>query len=220
MTQVSRYAPRCLGLLIALASPAIGRAQGTPAGLDPATAAIIAPIVEQAKATHLPVEFLYVKAREGQVRRAPLAAIASAVRALAQRLRSASEALAPTPSDEELRAAADAMHQGVPVETLREMRRAGGDGSLVVPLGVLTQLVARGVPVEKASLRIVDLLERGAVPRNFIALEESVREDVMLGKRPEESLDLRLKGIFPNLPQPGTNADAGGLQANTPKRPR
>jgi hypothetical protein len=134
-------------------------------------------------------------------------------------LRSANDALAPSPSDVELRAAADAMHEGVPVETLRAMRRAGGDGSLAVPLGVLTQLVARGIPVEKASMQIVELLRRGAVPRNFIALDESVRQDVLGGKRPEESLDLRLKGIFPNLPQPGTNSDVG-LQANTPKRPR
>jgi hypothetical protein len=204
---------------MALASPAIGRAQGAPPGLDSATAAIIAPIVAQAKAIPLPVDLLYVKAREGQVRRAPLAAIESAVRALAQRLRSANDALAPRPSDEELRAAADAIHEGVPVETLRMMRRAGGDGSLAVPLGVLTQLVARGIPVEKASLQIVELLHRGAVPGNFIALDESVRQDVLAGKRPEESLDLRLKGIFPNLPQPGTNSDVG-LQANTPKRPR
>jgi hypothetical protein len=216
-------APRYAAMLVAMAAllwPALARAQAVPAGLDSATAAAIAPIVEQAKATGLPVGALYVKAREGQVRRVPLAAITSAVRALVQRLRSANDALAPNPSEQELRAAADAIKQGVGAETLRAMRKAGGDGSLAVPLGVLTQLILRGVPVEKASMKVVDLLNRGAMPQTFIALDESVRQDVLAGRHPDESLDLRLKGIIPNLPQSQTNADAAGLQANTPKRPR
>jgi hypothetical protein len=205
--------------MAALAWPKAGTAQGAPPGLDSATAAAIAPIVEQARATGLPVGVLYVKAREGQVRRAPLAAIESALRALVQRLHSANDALAPSPSQDELRAAADAIKEGVPVETLRAMRKAGGDGSLAVPLGVLTQLILRGVPVEKASMKVVDLLNRGGMPKNFIALDESVRQDVLAGRRPDESLDLRLKAIYPNLPQSATNSDVG-LQAATPKRPR
>jgi hypothetical protein len=214
--------PRYAALLAAtalLAWPAASRAQAAPVPLDSATAAAIAPIIEQAKATRLPVDLLYVKAREGQVRRVPLAAIESAVRSLAERLHAANDALAPSPSEQELRAAADAMKQGVPVETLRAMRKAGRDGSLAVPLGVLTQLVASGVPVEKASMQVVDLLNHGAVPKNFIALNERVQQDVLAGRRPEESLDLRLKGIFPTLPQSATATDAG-LQSATPKRPR
>jgi hypothetical protein len=192
-------------------------AQGTaPAGLDSATIAAIGPILQQAQAARLPLQPLYAKAREGEVRRAPLAGIESAVRSLAQRLRTANDALAPDATEQELRAAADAIKAGVPVETLRAMRKAGRDGSLAVPLGVLTQLVARGVPVEKASVQIVDLLERGAVPRNFIALDERVREDVLAGRRPDESLDLRLKGIIPNLPASAATAD--GLQATSPGR--
>jgi len=68
---------------------------------------------------------------------------------------------------------------------------------------------------------VVHLLQRGAVPRNFIALEERVREDVLAGKRPDESLDLRLKGILPNLPQSAATAVGDGLQATGgPRRPR
>lgn len=217
--RASRYAPMLVAMA-ALVWPSVAPAQAGPAGLDSATAAAIAPIVQQAKATGLPVGPLYVKAREGQVRRVPLAAITSALRALVQRLRSANDALAPSPSEQELRAAADAIKEGVGAETLRAMRKAGGDGSLAVPLGVLTQLILRGVPVEKASMKVVDLLNRGAMPQTFIVLDESVRQDVLAGRHPDESLDLRLKGIIPNLPQSQTNADAAGLQANTPKRPR
>jgi hypothetical protein len=98
------------------------------------------------------------------------------------------------------------------------MRKAGRDGSLAVPLGVLTALVTRGVPVEKASMKVIELLQAGALPNNFIALEENVRQDVAAGRRPDESLDLRLKGILPNLPLTGT-VEATGL-SSTPKRPR
>ena len=218
-----RYAVRVLvGRLLmvaAFAQPALARAQGASVALDSATTAAIAPIVAEARANQLPVDLLYVKAREGQVMRAPLTAVTAAVRALADRLHMAHDALAPNPSDQELRAAVDAIKAGVPSESLRAMRKAARDESLAVPLGVLTQLVVSGVPVEKASMRIVDLLQRGAAPKNFIALNESVRQDVAAGRRPDESLDLRLKGITPNLPQSATATEAG-LQSSTPKRPR
>ena len=187
-------------------------------GLDSTTAAAIAPIVAQARAANLPVTLLYAKAREGQVQHVPAAKIEAVVRTLADRMRTANEALKPGASEQELHAAVDAIKSGVPPETLSAMRKAGGDGSLAVPIGVLTQLIARGVPVERASMEVVSLLQKGAVARNFIALEESVRQDVLAGRRPDESLDLRLKGIIPNLPQSVTG-DAG-LTASSPRRPR
>jgi hypothetical protein len=214
--EMTRFARRGVAAIALFA----GRAALGQAGvnLDSATAAAIAPIVAQARAANLPVTPLYAKAREGQVQRVPLPRIEAAVRGLAERMGAANEALAPNASDQELSAAADAIKAGVPAATLRAMRKAGGDGSLAVPIGVLTQLIVRGVPVERASMQIVDLLQHGAVPRNFIALDESVRQDVLAGRRPDESLDLRLKGILSNLPQPA-NADIG-LQATTPRKPR
>jgi len=212
---------RCLRCVSAIAALMTARAASGQAskGLDSATAAAIAPIVEQARDEKLPVAPLYAKAREGQVQRVPVVKIEAAVRTLADRMRAANEALAPDASEQELHAAADAIKSGVPAETLRAMRKAGGDGSLAVPIGVLTQLIARGVPVERASMEVVALLQKGAVARNFIALEESVRQDVLAGRRPDESLDLRLKGIVPNLPQSATT-DATGLNASSPRRPR
>jgi hypothetical protein len=192
-------------------------------GLDSATAAAIAPIIEQARAARLPTAPLYAKAREGQVQHVPGPRIEAAVRMLADRMRAANEALAPDASEQELSAAAEAIKNGVGHETLVAMRKAGRDGSLAVPLGVLTSLILRGVPVEKASMQVVDLLQRGAVGRNFIALDESVRQDVLAGRRPDESLDLRLKGIIPNLPQSATaevGADGQTKAASAPKRPR
>ena len=201
---------------VALAVPATVPAQGpvARATLDPAVDSVIAPIVAQAVTVGLPADLLYAKAREGQVRRVPVSRIEATVRTLAQRLRVAHDALAPNPTAQELRAATDALAHNVPEEVLRDMRKAGGDGSLAVPLGVLTSLIARGATVEQATVRVVELLQRGAVPKNFIALEERVREDVLAGRRPDESLDLRMKGIIPNLPQSATSAaTADGLQS-------
>ena len=218
---MNRARPYIVGLAVA-AALAAGRdahAQGaSTAGLDSATVAAISPIIEQARAARLPVDLLYAKARQGQVQHLPVAKIEAAVRVVAERIQIASEALAPA-TVQELSAAADALQRGVPRETLREMRRAAKDGSLAVPLGILTTLVARGVSVEKASVQVVDLLQRGAAPKHFIALEDRVRADVLAGKRPDESLDLRLKGIVPNLPQSAATT-AAELQSATPKRPR
>jgi len=196
--------------------------QASRPALDSAIDSAIAPIIRETEAARLPTELLYAKAREGQVRRVPVDRIEATVRDLARRIAVAHDALKPNPTTEEVRAATDALKYNVPAATLSEMRRAGGAGSLAVPLGVLTQLIARGVPVEKAAVEVVHLLQKGAVPRNFIALEERVREDVLAGKRPDESLDLRLKGILPNLPQSATGV-ADGLQttsAGGPRKPR
>jgi hypothetical protein len=210
-------------LLVLAVVPAGLAAQAQPArpSLDPAIDSVIAPIVARTVAAGLPADLLYAKAREGQVRQVPVDRIEATVRTLAQRIEVANAALAPNPSAQELRAATDALAHNVPEATLRNMRRAAANNSLAVPLGVLTALIARGVSVDQATVKVVDLLQRGALPRNFIALEERVTEDVLAGRRPDESLDLRLKGIIPNLPQSAATTDA--LQATSApgrKRPR
>lgn len=208
----------CSAALVALPSAVEAQAaRGTP--LDSATAAAIAPILARARAANVPVDLLVARARAGQVQRVPVAQIAAAVRDLADRIQAASDALSPNPSEPELRAGADALKIGVPVQTLREMRKRSS-ASLAVPIGVLTELVARGVPVEQASVKIVDLLQRSATSKTFIALSDRVREDVLAGLRPEESLDLRLKGIMPTLPITATAEGAGIQTLGAPKRPR
>jgi hypothetical protein len=213
----TRYA-LLLGAATALSAKGVA-AQTRPAGLDSATAAAIAPIIQRAQAANLPVDLLYDKAREGQVQRVPTARIEAAVKAVAERIHVANEALAPNATQEELRAATMALREGVPAETLRHMRQEGKNTSLAVPIGVLTSLIARGVPVEKASVKVVDLIRRGAGTEHFIALDTRVHEDVLAGKRPDESLDLRLKGILPNLPQQ-VQADGAAIQATTPNKKR
>src|SRR5690349_2451412 len=100
----TRYA----GLAVAMVlSAGVASAQvARPIGLDSATVAAIAPVIQRAQATNpSAVELLYAKAREGQVRRVPLATIESAVRALAGRIQTANDALAPNATLSELEAA-------------------------------------------------------------------------------------------------------------------
>lgn len=208
-------------LALAVAPTVLAAQQPARPSLEPAIDSVIAPIVARTVAAGLPADLLYAKAREGQVRRVPVDRIEATVRLLAQRIEIANRALEPNPSAQELRAATDALAHNVPEGTLRDMRKAAENNSLAVPLGVLTALIARGVPVDQATVKVVDLLQRGAMPRNFIALEERVTEDVLAGRPPGESFDLRLKGIIPNLPQSAVSEGvADGLQstANGPKR--
>ena len=169
----------CSHGMLAFAQPALARAQAAPSvALDSATTAAIAPIVAEARAKQLPVDLLYVKAREGQVMRAPL----TPSRPPCARWRT--DCTWPTMHSRRIRAIRSCVQPWMPSRRACRARRCGPcgrparDESLAVPLGVLTQLVVSGVPVEKASMRIVDLLQRGAAPKNFIALNESVRQDV------------------------------------------
>jgi hypothetical protein len=208
------------------APPALSAQQPRPAQLEPATATAIAPILVQARERQIPEAPLVAKARQGEVNGVPAERIAAAVRALATRLEAVRDALAPNPTVEEVRAGGDAVAARVPVETIRHMRAAQPNHSLAVPLGVLTALVARGVPLERASVEVIKLLERGAVTPQFIALDTRVREDIASGIPPDAALDLRIKGILPTLPGGGgtgaVSADGSTLQGagTRPKRPR
>ena len=170
-----------------------------PAGRDS-----IARIIQRAERRGVPVAPLLGKVRYGAVRHVPGDRIHDAVRDLATRLELSQSALAPAPTDAEVAAGADALGAGVAPATLSELRRASTDRSLVVPLGVLTELVSKGMPVANASSHVLDLLGRGAQAAHFIALSRNVQADLAAGIPIDAALDLRLKGILPTLPGIGT----------------
>lgn len=196
-------------LLAAMAaSPvsALGQAgEGSLAALDPVTRDSIARIIERAKTSGVPVEPLLGKVRYGTVRHVSGDRIHAAVRDLAARLETSQSALAPAPTDAEVAAGADALGAGVAPATLSQLRRASTDRSLVVPLGVLTELVTKGMPVANASSHVLDLLGRGAQAAHFIALSRNVQADLAAGIPIDAALDLRLKGILPTLPGVGSS---------------
>ena len=167
-----------------------------------------------ARAIELPVSLLIAKANEGIAKRATPKRITDAVAALGKRLQVAREQLAPNPSEDEIAAGADALYVGVPAHMLKKMRAAWPNRSLALPLGVLTELVAKGLPAARAAQVVTDLMARGATNVQLYALAQSVQGDVAAGWAPEAALDLRARGVMSLLPP----APAASAFAN-PRRP-
>ena len=158
-------------LLIALLVPAIA------AGQAPAVQAII----DSAARAGLPTRPLVEKALEGSAKHASTDAIAGAVRALAGALAEARSALG-TATTDELNAGAVALRLGARPEDLSRLRAARSGGNLVVPLGVLSDLVARGVPVDTATNVVVALAANG--DNEYLAFRQRVDRDIDLGAAP------------------------------------
>ena len=163
----------------------------------------------------LPVRALVAKANEGVTKQAAGERIRAAVSTLARRLEQARDLLAPSPSDAEVIAGADALAVGVPAPMLRQLRAAyPGSQSVAMPLDVLTELVARGVPASNALEQITQLMRRGATPTQIAGLGASVQSDVAAGLTPDAALEVRARGVMSLLPSP---TGATGLAPRGPR---
>ena len=167
-----------------------------------------------ARTIGLPEGLLIAKANEGIAKRATPKRITDAVAALGKRLQVARDQLAPNPSEDEIAAGADALYVGVPTPILKKMRAAWPGRSLALPLGVLTELVAKGLPAARAAQVVTDLMARGASNVQLYTLAQSVQGDVAAGWAPEAALDLRARGVMSLLPP----APAASAFTN-PRRP-
>ncbi len=193
-------------------------AQGQASRLDAITDVGLRRAVERevvsARSLGLPVSLLIAKANEGIAKRATSKRITEAVAALGKRLEVARDQLAPSPSEDEISAGADALYVGVPARMLKKMRTDWPDRSLALPLGVLTELVAKGLPAARAARTVADLMARGASNVQLVTLAQSVQGDVAAGWAPEAALDLRARGVMSLLPP----APAASAFTN-PRRP-
>jgi hypothetical protein len=185
--------------------------------LDADTYRAVIQVLDGARARALPTDPLVDRALEGAMKRAPGARIRAAVFSLAQRLEVARNALAPSPTEADIAAGAGALGVGVPRETLRTIRSIQPDRPVAVPLGVLTELVARSVPVDRAATLVVQLLRQGATPAQLIALGEDVQRDIAAGIEPGAAFDLRTRGVASTLPG-GAEGLTGDAAPNAPGR--
>jgi hypothetical protein len=172
--------------------------------------------IDTARVRGLPVEPLVDKALEGATKHATSLRIEGAVSALLRRLEISRDALAPDPVARDIVAGADALAYGATREALASMRALRPNGSLAVPLAVLTQLVASGVPIARATRAVADLLKRGARDEQLIALQDDVRSYVAAGASPEAALDVRTRGLNAVLPPGGS---AGGVRTGDVSTP-
>lgn len=176
---------RRLSLLFALLVPAVVFAQTPDARLARLPAAVrsaIAPVLDSTLQAGLPVGPLIEKALEGSAKGASPDAITRAVRALAVALADARASLGPPSTPDELNAGAVALRLGARPEDLSRLRAARSRGDLVVPLGVLSDLMARGVPVDTAAHVVVALAARG--DDEYLAFRRRVDRDIDLDAAP------------------------------------
>ena len=169
---------RCLLFSVFLALPATAWAQDErlTQRLDPATASQVQQVVDSAKKGGLPSEPLVQKALEGATLGASGERIVAAVQALHGQLRRAREALGGEASDAELTAAAGALRAGLEPSALRRLQSLRPDQPLVVPIAVLTDLVAEGVPPAEATRSVLDLARDGRPDDEFVALRRQAQQ--------------------------------------------
>ena len=165
------------------------------AGLDSPTLVAARRIIDDARHRGLPGEPLLSKVREGTLKRASPPRIAAAVAALAMRLDSSRASLGSQASASELIAGADALASGASPDALRVIRDATASHPISVPLGVLAQLVASGVPTNRAVAIVVEMLHRNVTPLQQLAYGNAVEGDAASGVPAEESAVFRLRSI-------------------------
>ena len=189
-------------LLAGVASPSLARAQveRLAGRVDEATRATVAYVVDSARAAGVPAEPLVNKALEGASKGADGARIAAAVRALAADIARARAVLGPAATDPELVAGGAAVRAGVKPAFLQSLRDRYPRESLMVPLAVMADLVARGVPADTAAQSVVALMREGVRDADLVAFRQNVERDIALGAPAGGAVAVRL-----GTATPGTN---------------
>ena len=187
-----------LAMLLAAASTALAQA-GDPrlARLDPATASTVQAIVDSVRPLGIPSEPIVDRALYAAMKNASGAQTLSIVRARVRELAAARSVLAPA-TESEIIAGADAIRSGAAPETLGELRRARPSMELTIPLGVLADLIARGVAADTAGAVIVQLASMDMRDRDLTEFRRMVDRDIALGALPTAALAIRAEAVGVN----------------------
>jgi len=84
---------------------------------------------------------------------------------------------------------------GVPADVLKHLRASQPHRTLTVPLVVLADLLARGVPRDTASRAIESATRANARDEDFTALRRLVEQDIVAGASPATATMLRVRNI-------------------------
>jgi hypothetical protein len=210
-----------LGALLALAVIASPLAAQQHAGmarlaerLDPATAALVTRAIDSAAQAGLPAAPLVNKALEGASKGAAPDRILVAVRTLAVDLRTARAALGAGASEAELVAGVGALRAGAEGDVLARVKRARGQSSALLPLAVLTDLVAQGIPVDRAATVILALAERRAADAQYRTLPRAHGRGGVAPLDPQPG-----RGNSSDPPGRGSSGTPPGLSGSPPSGP-
>ena len=184
------------------ASPLRAQDATLPARLGADAREAIVRLADSLRVAGVPAEPLYAKAAEGVLKGADDARIVTAVRTLARELTQARAALGTAAPAGDVLAAASALHAGVPAAAIRRLRDAGA-GPLALPLVVLADLAARGVPPAGAAGSIAELLARGASDAELNGYRAGVERDIASGRDARTAADARLQATLLQLDRRG-----------------
>jgi hypothetical protein len=201
----TRSARRFLTVLLAGSAFGTVEAQDPRIGarLDAPTRKAISALVDSARAQGIPVEPLMEKVYQGLAMGADGPRIIIAVRSLTTELGSAHRVLGSVATTDEIKAAASAMHAGVPAVELGKMKKQSGlRRSLTLPFTVLADIVSRGVPVQTAANAIRSLVGAGAKDKDISDFQRNVSVDIEKGAPPAAAAETRAKGAAPAPAKP------------------
>jgi len=183
------------------------------ARLDTAARSLVAVAIDSARAAGLPTEPLVQRALEGATKDAPGTLIVSAVQRLAADLGRARAALGASATSPELEAGAAALRAGAGRAVLAQLRRSRRQ-TITVPLAVLTDLVASGVPVDSAAAAVL-ALAASARDADLIDFRRAVERDIALGAAPTAATAAAAAGVF-GANALDVNAGARGARPGRP----
>jgi len=171
-------------------------------------------IVHESASQGLPTATLVARALEGASRQADAGAIVTAVRRQASGLAAARRVLGPAAPDAEVEAGAGALLAGVPEDSVASLKRARPTGSLVIPLVVLSDFVARGVPAANASNTVLSAARAGAPDPALLRMRERINERIQRGERPLGASREGLRELLAKTTPEGSRA--GGRRGSRP----
>jgi hypothetical protein len=213
-------------LLLALVAGRVDAQDPRLARLDRRVQAEVGALMDSARTLGIPGEPVLDKALEGAAKRAPRERIIVVVRSRFRELVAARAALGSGAMDAELIAAADALHAGASAQVVTTLRARRPTLPLTIPLAVLADLIARGVPADTASSAVLALAATPATDAQFAALRDDIERDIAKGAPPAIAADVRTRGLPPGARVPAASDAAGptdrggiGNAAAPPQKP-
>jgi hypothetical protein len=142
------------------------------ARLGPGPRSAVERLVARADSSGLPAEPLIKKALEGVSKGADSARIVSAVQDLLTNLTRAREVFGAEAQEPELVAGAAALRAGASASNLARLSALRHGSGLTVPVSVLADLLASGLPRDQAWKSVYDMANQGANDAAFLALRD------------------------------------------------
>jgi hypothetical protein len=198
-------------LVLALVAGRVEAQDPRLARLDRRVQVEVTALVDSARSLGIPTEPVIDKALEGAAKRAPNDRIVIVVRSRFRELVAARGALGSGALDAEVIAAADALHAGASAQVITALRTGRPNAPLTIPLAVLADLIARGVPADTASSAILALATKPATDAEFADLRDDVERDIAKGVPPAITTAVRTRGVPPGARIPiATDASTPG----------